>query len=83
VIHENDRSRTDISNANGDCHVCYMGTLLPLGIDTLPAVLRASALLRECRADLYERLRLHFFGTSNQTNPSAPARVIPAPRGVR
>ena len=62
---------------DGQVHVCYVGTLLPLGFETLRAVLRAAALLRERRPELYSRLRLHFFGTSNRTAPDAPARVLP------
>jgi glycosyl transferase family 4 len=66
--------------ANGLVHVCYVGTLLPLGFETLRAVLRAAGLLRARRPDLYARLRLHFFGTSNQTAADAPQRVLPAAR---
>ena len=63
--------------ADGNLHVCYVGTLLPMGVETLQAVLRAAALLRACRPELYRRLRLHFFGTSNQAVPEAAARVAP------
>ena len=31
-------------------------------------------------AELYERLHLHFFGTSNQTRPDAAPRVLPVAR---
>lgn len=65
---------------DGLCHLCYVGTLLPLGFETLRAVLRATALLRKRRPDLYARLRLRFFGTSNQTATDAPQRVIPEAR---
>jgi hypothetical protein len=65
---------------DGGCHLCYVGTLLPLGFETLRAVLEAVALLRDSRADVYGRLRLHFFGTSNQTLGDAPLRVIPLAR---
>ena len=58
-------------------HVCYVGTVLPLGMDTLRAVLSAVAVVRARRPDLYARLRLHFFGTSNQRDPAAPPRVLP------
>jgi glycosyltransferase involved in cell wall biosynthesis len=56
-------------------HMSYVGTLLPAGIETLRSVLAAVARLRavDPRAD---RLRLHFFGTSNQRT-DAPARVLP------
>ncbi len=62
---------------DGYCHVCYVGTLLPLGFETLRAVLKAAAALRAHRPELYARLRFHFFGASNQTAADAPARVLP------
>jgi hypothetical protein len=50
---------------------------LPLGFETLRAVLNAVALLKARRPECYSRLRLHFFGTSNQTSTDAPKRVMP------
>jgi hypothetical protein len=67
---------------DGHCHVCYVGTLLPLGFETLRAVLKAAAVLRLRRPELYARLRFHFFGTSNQTATNAPARVLPVARDL-
>jgi hypothetical protein len=61
---------------DGQAHLCYVGTLLPLGFETLRAVLGAAALLRDREPALYRRLRLHFFGTSNQTAPDSPCRVL-------
>src|SRR6202007_3105729 len=46
----------------------------------LRALLRATGLLKERRSDLYHRLRLNFFGTSNQRDRNAPQRVIPIAR---
>ena len=65
---------------DGGFHLCYVGTLLPLGFETLRAVLNAVRLLRERRPELYGSLRLHFFGTSNQTRPDASLRVLPIAR---
>jgi hypothetical protein len=65
---------------DGNAHVCYTGTLLPLGGETLRALLRAARLLETRRPDLSRRLRLYFFGTSNQTTPDAPPRVLPVAR---
>lgn len=65
---------------DGRFHLCYVGTLLPLGFETLRALFAAAALLRERRPGLYERLSLRFFGTSNQTAASAPERVLPVAR---
>jgi hypothetical protein len=62
---------------DGQVHVCYVGTLLPLGFETLRAVLGAAALLRDREPALYGRLRLHFIGTSNQTAPDGQCRVRP------
>lgn len=63
--------------ADGSVHLAYVGTLLPLGVETLTAVLKAVRLLRVHRPDLYARLRVHFVGTSNQMSPEAPQRVLP------
>ncbi len=52
---------------DGLCHISYVGTLLPLGVDTMRAVLQAVALLKVRQPGLYATLRLHYFGTSNQT----------------
>ena len=62
--------------ADGMVHVSYVGTLLPTGIDTLRAVLRAVAQLR-ARTPAAARLCLHFFGTSNQRSVGTPPRVLP------
>jgi len=61
---------------DGRLNICYTGTLLPLGIASLRAVLAAvrGAIDREPR--LADRVRLHFFGTSNQTQ-GHDARVMP------
>jgi hypothetical protein len=60
---------------DGRVHLSYVGTLLPTGFDTLRAVLRAVASLRAGNPAA-GRLRLHFFGTSNQRTDSLP-RVLP------
>jgi hypothetical protein len=67
---------------NGNLHLCYVGTLLPLGFETLRALLRAVALLRERNPELYCRLRLNFFGTSNQPDPDSAQRVLPIAREI-
>jgi hypothetical protein len=64
--------------ADGLVHLCYVGTLLPTGIDTLALLLRGLARAR--RDDpAAARLRLHFFGTSNQSIADAD-RVMPIAR---
>jgi hypothetical protein len=61
---------------DGRLHLVYVGTLLPLGFETLRALFAAVARLRAGRPELYARLALHFVGTSNQTAGSAP-RALP------
>ena len=65
---------------DGNFHVVYVGTLLPLGMETLRAVLRGAALLRESNPATYQKLRFHFFGTSNQTGGEQVERVMPLAR---
>ncbi len=67
---------------DGLCHLSYVGTLLPLGIETVRAVLEAVAFLKVRRPDLYGRVRLHFFGTSNQTAGQPAGRVTPIAESV-
>jgi hypothetical protein len=62
---------------DGLVHISYTGTVLPLGVETLDAVLRAVRLVRDRRPDLYRKLRLHFIGTSNQTTTTDVMRVMP------
>jgi Glycosyl transferase 4-like domain len=65
-------------DANDGCvHLCYAGTVLPNGVGTLCAFLDAVRRLAEQEPALYRSLRLHFYGTSNQTSGSPPPRVIP------
>jgi hypothetical protein len=63
---------------DGYVHLCYVGTLLPTGADTLRLLLGA---LGEARAadPAARRLRLHFIGTSNQSTPDR-LRVMPVAR---
>jgi glycosyltransferase involved in cell wall biosynthesis len=65
---------------DGSLHLCYVGTLLPLGFETLRAVLRAIARLEGASPGVHARLRLHCFGTSNQRGGRAAQRVLPVAR---
>ncbi|HVJ81595.1 MAG TPA: glycosyltransferase, partial [Planctomycetia bacterium] len=71
------RPNPHFNPADGDFHVCYVGTLLPLGFETLRAVFAAACELKESAPDVYRRLRLRFFGTSNQTAANSPSRALP------
>ena len=59
--------------------LCYVGTLLPSGFETLRGFLEALLLLKTRRPPLFESLRVHFVGTSNQTSGGAE-RVLPEAR---
>ena len=67
--------------ADGRVNICYTGTLLPLGIATLRAVLAGARALIERDPQLADRIRFYFFGTSNQTTGGAP-RVLPHARDL-
>lgn len=75
-LHERPRTNPYFDPDDGFCHLCYVGTLLPLGFETLRALLTAVALLRDRHPELYSKLRLHFFGTSNQATPSVSSPTV-------
>lgn len=79
-VHERPRPNGFFDPDDGRFHLCYVGTLLPLGFETLRAFFSAVALLQDRRPRLYERLALHFFGTSNRTGAEVPERVLPIAR---
>src|SRR5262245_1738936 len=67
-----------VDASDGFVHLCYVGTLLPSGLNTLRLLF--SGLARARRDDTAAgRLRLHFFGTSNQSTSTA-YRVLPCAR---
>jgi glycosyltransferase involved in cell wall biosynthesis len=65
---------------DGLVHIAYVGTLLPTGIDTLRAFYAGLARLRERDAATAARVRVHFFGTSNQRSADALPRARPIAR---
>ena len=69
-----------IPSGDGLIHIVYTGTLLPTGHETLRAVCAALARLREREAAVAGRVRLHFFGTSNQRSAGAPPGAVPIAR---
>lgn len=73
------RARWPIGDDDGLVHVCYVGTLLPTGTETLRLLLIALRRLRDTAPATAERLRVHFFGTSNQST-STHYRVMPVAR---
>ena len=70
--------RAHFNPADGLVHLCYVGTLLPTGVETLRLLFRALARAR--RDDpAAAQVRCHFFGTSNQSDSDA-YRVLPVAR---
>jgi hypothetical protein len=61
---------------DGAFHLCYVGTLLPLGVETLRAVLTGISSIRDSRPDIYRRMRIHFIGTSNERREGGAGRVL-------
>ena len=78
AVAQRPRPANPFDAADGLAHLCYVGTLLPTGFETLRLLLRGLARAR--RDDpAAAGLRLHFFGTSNQSQSSA-FRVLPIAR---
>jgi glycosyltransferase involved in cell wall biosynthesis len=66
---------------DGRLNICYTGTLLPMGVAPLRAVLAAARAVIDCEPAFADRIRFHFFGTSNQTTDQT-ARVLPHARDL-
>ena len=78
-LREHPRPITQFDPTDGLVHLSYVGTMLPKGGETLRLLLRG--LERARREDpAAARLRLHFFGTSNQSIPDL-YRVKPVAEG--
>jgi glycosyltransferase involved in cell wall biosynthesis len=73
------RARPEVARrvdmADGFVHLCYVGTVLPTGAATVRLLLRGLARARRDDPAAL-RLRLHFIGTSNQSDSNVP-RVMP------
>jgi glycosyltransferase involved in cell wall biosynthesis len=80
ALHRAPRSNTWFDEGDGRVHVCYVGTVLPKGVDVLRTVLAALARLRTRAPRVYAQLRIHFVGTSNQRTAAADPRVLAAAR---
>ena len=74
-LHRRPPAPSHFDAADGHVHLCYVGTLLPSGKETLALLFRALARAR--REDpAASRVRVHFFGTSNQSASDA-YRALP------
>src|SRR5439155_22236408 len=62
---------------DGCIHLCSVGTIVPMGLPVVGTVLAALAVLRSRGPELAARLRLHFFGTSNERSTAPADRVLP------
>jgi hypothetical protein len=82
IVAANGRSNAFFDRHDGFVHICSVGTILPMGMDTVRAVLTAAADLRLRRPDVGSRLRLHFFGTSNERSIGPAGRVAPLAREI-
>lgn len=67
----------DFDPSDGNFHVCFTGALQPRGFEILKAVFSAARLVRERRPDLFRKMRLRFYGTSNLTWGRDQCRVLP------
>lgn len=74
-VRTNPHAGASFDGADGMVHLCYVGTLLPTGVETLRLLFRALQRVRSIDA-VGARLRLHFFGTSNQVDADR-LRVMP------
>ena len=74
ALRERPRANPFWNPGDGDVHLVYVGAMLPHGYETLRALFRAVALLRERDPRLHERLRLHFFGTTY--DPRSPRKLV-------
>jgi hypothetical protein len=82
IVAANGRSNAFFDRRDGFVHICSVGTILPMGMDTVRAVLTAAADLRRRHPDAGSRLRLHFFGTSNERSEKPAGRVEPIAREI-
>ena len=65
--------------SDGKLHLVYVGAMLPKGYETLRALFAAVRSLRDDDPALFERLRLHFFGTTYDPNVTE-GLVLPVAR---
>src|SRR5207248_221125 len=69
----------DFDPADGRLHLSYVGTLLPLGGPVFDVLFAALARLRASAPGVYASVRVHLYGTSNQTAGSPAPRALAAP----
>jgi hypothetical protein len=62
---------------DGNFNICFTGALQPLGGEILEAFFRGALLVKERRSDIYKKLKLRFYGTSNLTWGRDCYKVMP------
>jgi len=77
ALRQTSRRHPCFDAADGHVHVSYVGTLLPKGHAIAQSVCVALARIRERHPDLFERLRVHFIGTSNQRDSQSQPCALP------
>jgi hypothetical protein len=78
VVRSRNERNSIFDPEDGLLHVSCVGTILPLGVETLEAFLSSLARLREVAPRLFNRVRVHFVGTSNVRTPESRLRVMAA-----
>ena len=79
VLRRHPRPNPHWDRNDGRFHFVYAGAMLPHGFETLRALFGALRLLRSERPRLFERLRVHFFGTTYDPR-ATEGRVMPVAR---
>jgi len=78
VVRSRNERNSIFDPADGLLHVSCVGTILPLGVETLDAFLSSLSMLKEMSPRLFDRVRVHFVGTSNARTPETRLRVMAA-----
>jgi len=63
---------------DGNLHICYVGVIWSTAMETVKALLDALVLLRDSEKELFDRIQVHFLGTSY--TPDAAPQVLPLAR---
>lgn len=67
----------DFHPGNGEFTICFTGALQPRGFEILRVLLMAVKLVKRNRPDLFKKLKLRFYGTSNLTWGYGRYQVMP------
>jgi len=76
-LRKNPRKNSIFDRTDGFLHFCYIGTFNARYFDTTRAVFNAVKLGLERQPDLFNRIRLHFVGTTYAPEAQAQPQVLP------